>query len=895
MHGSVLTPYATNKKTSPPSVFINKKHSNRVIGLAMVCTRLMTLLLIFYCSCTIEFSTAIDTITSTQLINDPEAIVSNGTATFKLGFFSPVNSTNRYVGIWYNHISAKAVVWVANREKPLNDSSGTLTISEDGNFVVLDGQKQIVWSSDVPNSSANSSALLLDSRNLILQDDSNGNIIWESFEHPSDSFLEGMKISTKKFTDKKTQLTSWKSPSDPSNGRFTLGINAQNILEVYIWNGSHPYWRAGPWNGQVFIGIPEMISLYISRYDVVEDKEGNVYISYSYAKESPLLYMTLSSDGYLIEKNKSWENLWWAPDTECDVYGKCGPFGSCNVHGSPICTCLRGFDPKDMEEWSRGNWSSGCERRRQLQRERNNSDGGEMGKDDGFLKLKTVKVPAFAELSLAAQDNCESQCLKNCSCIAYTYCSGIGCMQWSGDLIDIQEFSYGGSDLYIRVAYSELGNKKRSTKVVITIAVLIGSLTIAICIYLSWRWMARPPGRKNKLEKLLFKRGGVNLDCSNESILGKNLNRIDLEELPLFSFQKLAIATDNFDVANKLGQGGFGPVYKGKLSSGQDIAVKRLSKFSGQGLEEFMNEVLAISQLQHRNLVRLLGCCEEGEEKMLIHEYMPNKSLDGFLFDPIKQKLLDWRKRSNIIEGIAQGLLYLHRDSRLKIIHRDLKTSNVLLDVNLNPKISDFGIAKIFGDNQDQANTRRVVGTYGYMAPEYAMRGRFSEKSDVFSFGVLLLEIVSGQKNSNFYHDKHSLSLLGFVSSLELLPQLLHIVPFNFSNFNISWLCYYVQAWKLWNENRIEMLIDPTISDPCFYVEILRHIHVGLLCVQDLATDRPTMSTVLFMLSSEIANLPTPKQPAFTEMLGLSNKRSSQQTRRKFSVNNVTLTTIDGR
>ncbi|XP_059628359.1 G-type lectin S-receptor-like serine/threonine-protein kinase At1g11330 [Cornus florida] len=853
-----------------PSIFTNKSHSTELLDLiAMVQASLTTLfrifVLIFYCSCcTDEFCSAIDTITSTQPISDTETIISDG-ETYKLGFFSPVNSTKRYVGIWYNEISVTAVVWVANRDKPLNDSSGIVTISKDGDLVVLDGQKQIVWSSGVAHSSVSSSAQLSDSGNLVLRDDSNGNIMWESFEHPSDFLLQGMKLSTNRFTDKKTQLTSWKSPSDPSSGRFTLGINPLNIPEIYIWNGSHPYWRSGPWNGQIFIGLPQMISVYYRRYDIAEDKEGNMYISFTYLKESHLSYIALSYDGNLMTKNKSWENVWSAPDIECEVYGKCGPFGSCNEHGSPICTCLQGFVPKHIEEWSRGNWTSGCVRRiqRQLQCERKNS-GGEKDKEDSFIKLMMVKVPAFAELlPFAAGDKCRSQCLNDCSCTAYSYYSGIGCMQWSGDLIDIQEFSYGGADLYIRVAYSEL-EKKRITKLDITVAVLIGSLIIAICIYLSWMWMTRLRGRKKKRAKLLFKRGVGNPDCSNERMLGDNLDQIELEKLPLFSFEKLAIATDNFDVANKLGQGGFGPVYKGKLPSGQEIAVKRLSRASRQGLEEFMNEVVVISQLQHRNLVRLLGCCVEGEEKMLIYEYMPNKSLDAFLFDPIKRRLVDWRKCAIIIEGIGRGLLYLHRDSRLRIVHRDLKTSNVLLDENLNAKISDFGLAKIFGGNQEQANTRRVVGTYGYMAPEYAMQGRFSEKSDVFSFGVLLLEIVSGRKNTSFFHDEHSLTLLGF-------------------------------AWKLWNEDRIVMLIDPTIFDPCFQVEILRYIHIGLLCVQDFPTDRPTMSTVNLMLSREIANLPTPKQPAFTEICNLSNIRSSQRSQRGCSTNNVTITTMYGR
>ncbi|KAI7737794.1 hypothetical protein M8C21_011969 [Ambrosia artemisiifolia] len=199
-------------------------------------------------------------------------------------------------------------------------------------------------------------------------------------------------------------------------------------------------------------------------------------------------------------------------------------------------------------------------------------------------------------------------------------------------------------------------------------------------------------------------------------------------ELPLFGLSTLLIATNDFSVDNKLGEGGFGPVYKGLLEDEQEIAVKRLAKTSSQGLGEFKNEVILISKLQHRNLVKLLGCCIEGTEKMLIYEYMSNKGLDSFIFDNTQSELLDWPARYHIIIGIARGLLYLHQDSRLRIIHRDLKVSNILLDKDMNPKISDFGMARIFEGNQIEANTNRVVGTYGYMAPEYAGDGDLSTK-----------------------------------------------------------------------------------------------------------------------------------------------------------------------
>ncbi|XP_050367391.1 cysteine-rich receptor-like protein kinase 25 [Argentina anserina] len=316
----------------------------------------------------------------------------------------------------------------------------------------------------------------------------------------------------------------------------------------------------------------------------------------------------------------------------------------------------------------------------------------------------------------------------------------------------------------------------------------------------------------------------------------RNKAQVDMTTVESLQFDlgTIEAATKKFSGYYKLGEGGFGQVFKGTLHNRQEIAVKRLSKSSGQGVREFQNEVLLVAKLQHRNLVRLLGFCLEGEETLLIYEYVPNQSLDYFLFDAEKRELLDWPRRCTIIVGIARGILYLHEDSRLRVIHRDLKASNILLDANMHPKISDFGMARMFGvDDQTQGNTRRIVGTYGYMAPEYAMEGLYSIKSDVFSFGILLLEILTGRKNFSGFHPTTS------------TPTLLS------------------QAWQLWNEGEVLELMDPLLKDACNPTEFLRYIHIGLLCVQEKANDRPTMSSVLLMLKSESISLTKPERPAF--------------------------------
>ncbi|KAI3883373.1 hypothetical protein MKW92_039619 [Papaver armeniacum] len=411
--------------------------------------------------------------------------------------------------------------------------------------------------------------------------------------------------------------------------------------------------------------------------------------------------------------------------------------------------------------------------------------------------------------------------------------------------------------------YFQLPPGRKVWKIVVPVFVLVATIMCVLTyIYLLKRNETHKRGRLRGLHGVLtdlLKSKSTYNDTPDNSFDDGNTEG-ETQELQIFNYACISNATNNFCLENKLGEGGFGPVYKGKLQNEKEIAVKRLSKHSGQGIEEFKNEVVLISKLQHRNLVRLLGCCIRGEEYMLIYEYMPQGSLDVFLFDPSKKAQLDWNKRFNIIGGIARGLLYLHRDSRLRVIHRDLKVSNILLDENMTPKISDFGMARIFGGDQIIAETNRVVGTFGYMSPEYIMGGTFSEKSDVFSFGVLILEIISSKRNNSFYNPEQPSNLL-------------------------------LHSWRLWNEGKWSDILDETLGDLYSPLEVKKCVHIGLLCVQNRAIDRPTMTEVDLMLISE-TDRPSPKEPPYT-FPASSDNRDSEPT--GCSNNYVTITTVEGR
>ncbi|PRQ54886.1 putative protein kinase RLK-Pelle-DLSV family [Rosa chinensis] len=796
-----------------------------------------------------------DTITANQSLSGDQTIVSAG-GKFELGFFEAGNTANYYIGMWYYKklVPDQTIVWVANRVQPVSDRfSSELRIS-DGNLVLFNESKTPIWATNVSSSSASFiHVVLLDNGNLALRAGSLP--LWQSFDQPAHTFLPESKLGFNNVTKRTQLLTSWKNSEDPAPGPFSLELDATSNSFIIKWNRSQQYWTTGFWDQSRhrFSLLSEMLMpnhIFNFRYVTNENESYFTYSLYG-ANITSRLIMDVSGQVKQLSwlHTGGWKLLWIQPKNHCDVYGLCGAFSRCSEKPLPLCNCLNGYEPKSKVDWDLQDYSLGCSRKTRLQC---GNVTGVDGMSDRFIEMSSRLSSEDIQIQnltyVHSIEDCESICLNDCNCTAYGYSSSSSeCSTWKGDMWADEN----GRTLYIRTAASDYKNPtsnvmligRKRTIVIATVSATAGLLTIVFGHFL---W-------KNTLGK------------RSETI--KNLSAAGVEndtELPLYSLRSILVATNNFSEANKLGEGGFGPVYKGILPENQEVAIKRLSKKSGQGQQEFMNELKLIAKLQHTNLVRLLGCCIEAEEMILVYEYMPNRSLDKFLFDPSEKTKLDWGRRFRIIEGIAQGLLYIHKYSRLRIIHRDLKASNILLDGTMNPKISDFGMAKIFDINQTEANTNRVVGTYGYMSPEYARYGHFSEKSDVFSFGVLLLEIVSGKKNAVFYRSERSLTLAGW-------------------------------AWDLWNEGRGIEVIDASIREIFQAHEALRCIHVGLLCVQESAADRPTMASVIHMLQgNEATSLPPTKEPAFSTQKNFSAIGSSQRST-NYSNNALTISLPEAR
>ncbi|KAJ9671900.1 hypothetical protein PVL29_025525 [Vitis rotundifolia] len=592
---------------------------------------LTTVAVIFsYVLSLLRISVAVDTIIVNQNITDGETITSAG-GSFELGFFSPGNSNNRYLGIWYKKASKKPVVWVANRESPLTDSSGVLKVTQQGILVLVNGANGILWNSTSSLSAQDPNAQLLESGNLVMRNGNDRdpeNFLWQSFDYPCDTLLPGMKLGRNRVGGLDRYLSSWKSADDPSKGNFTYWIDPSGFPQLLLRNGLAVAFRPGPWNGIRFSGIPQLTNNPVYSYEYVSN-EKEIYFIYYLVNSSVIMRLVLTPDGkaqrftWTDQKNE-WTLYSTAQRDQCDNYAICGVNGICKIDQSPNCECMKGFRPMFQSNWDMAYWSDGCVRSTPL----------DCQKGDGFVKYSGMKLPdtrsSWFNESMNLKE-CASLCLSNCSCTAYANSDirggGSGCLLWFGDLIDIRDFTQNGQEFYVRMAAADLeasssinSSSKKKKKQVIIISISITGIVLLSLVLTLYVLKKRKKQLKRKAYMEHNPKGGENNEGQEHL------------KLPLFDLDTLLNATNNFSNDNKLGEGGFGPVYKGILQEGQEITVKMMSKTSRQGLKEFKNEVESIAKLQHRNLVKLLGCCIHGRERLLIYEHMPNKSLDFFIF-----------------------------------------------------------------------------------------------------------------------------------------------------------------------------------------------------------------------------------------------------------------------
>ncbi|KAG2595567.1 hypothetical protein PVAP13_5KG084387 [Panicum virgatum] len=764
------------------------------------------------------------------------------------------------------------MVWVDNGANPVIDAdaaSPELTVSGSGggDLVVVNqagAVKSVTWSArsahdDDPAKNATNTTVvvLLNSWNLVLLDTSNSSAprtLWQSFDHPTDTLLPGAKLG-REATGVTRRLVSRKSAATPSPGPYCFEVDPDAPqLVVKLCGSPVAYWATGAWNGRYFGNIPELAGNVPSFHLAFVDDAREEYLQFNVTAEATVTRNIVDVDGQnkhqvWIDASQAWLTLYAGPKAPCDVYAACGPFAVCSyATGLQPCGCMKGFSVRSPVEWEQGDRTGGCVRDAALDCTSGNSTASST---DGFHSMPGIGLPDRGRgmQNVRSSAECSTACLKNCSCTAYSYGSQ-GCLVWHDGLINAKQPQSNGTNavsnggiLHLRLAAREFqksGNNKRG----VIIGVVTGACT----------------GALNLLA--LF----VILVARRKKAKDNNIQAGD-GRLVAFSYRELRSATNNF--SEKLGQGGFGSVFKGQLRDSTAIAAKRLDS-SFQGEKQFRAEVSSLGIVQHMNLVKLVGFCCQGENRFLVYEHMPNRSLDVHLFQSTGGGVfLDWASRYQIAARVARGLAYLHDGCRDRIIHCDVKPENILLDESLRPKLADFGMAKLVGRGFSRALTT-MRGTMGYLAPEWIGGAAVTPKVDVYSYGMVLLELVSGRRNASGGVGEECRS----------------------TGASGGGVYFPVKAARELVEGDVGTLLDERLRGDADLEEVERACKVACWCIQDDEDDRPAMGEVVQMLEG-VLDRGMPPLPRLLEAI-LGRPHSSTQQTTTVSNTSATFTSASG-
>ncbi|PAN50840.1 hypothetical protein PAHAL_9G550500 [Panicum hallii] len=793
---------------------------------------MLILVFLLFSSFNLQTTGAIDTLTLGQFLQWNQTLVSKG-GNFELGLFSPGKSKKYYIGIWFKKVSKQTVVWVANRERPiLEPSASRFTLSDRGELLVQAAPSNtLLWSSNASTSSPGTTvATLQDDGNLVVRSKATASasapatVTWQSFDHPTDTWLPGATLGYDRARGVHSFLTSWTDSENPAPGAFSMVIDPRGQAKFdLLAGGVHQYWTTGLWDGEVFENVPEMRSGYFVGVPYAPNASVN-FFSYHDRKPMGIGNFVLHVNGQMRRRQwiegGDWVLFCTEPHDACDVYGSCGPFGVCSNTTSPACECPAAFAPQSQGEWALGNTASGCARRAVL-----------ACTNDGFLKMPhAVQLPnGSAEAAGARSDKaCAAACRRDCSCTAYLY-DGTKCSVWNGELVNLRTLPTndqgdqgvaGAAVLHLRVAASEVpppapAHSWRKSMVILSssvsaVVLLLACLIIAVAVAVVLR-KRRAKGKVTAVQGSLL----------------------------LFDYQAVKAATRDF--TEKLGSGSFGSVYKGALPDKTPVAVKKLDGLR-QGEKQFRAEVVTLGMIHHINLVRLRGFCSEGNKKALVYDYMPNGSLDAYLFknrNSSGSKVLSWSQRFGVAVGVARGLAYLHEKCRECIIHCDIKPENILLDEELGAKLADFGMAKLVGHEFSRVLTT-MRGTMGYLAPEWLTGAPVTAKADVYSFGLLLFELVSGRRNNGS------------------------------SEGDRSAVYFPVHAAVKLHAGDVVGLLDEKLAGDANVDELERVCKVACWCIQDEEGDRPTMGLVVQQLEG-VADVGLSPIPSRLHMLATVN------------------------